>query len=135
MKKKHTLTVGGTRGIGRALVRTLAEENHRLSVIGRRFPSETDRHIPDVHYWVLDLLDRERLSEVLAEIIHQNGKLSSLVFSQRYRGKEDDWIGEIETSLTATKNVIECLVDEFDDTNENSIVIVSILVWDFWTGE
>lgn len=125
MKKKHTLIVGGTRGIGRVVVRTLSKENHVLSVIGRRPPSEIDRHTPDVHYWVVDLLDPKRLSVALAEIIHQNGKLNNLVFSQRYRREEDDWIGEIETSLTATKNVIERLVDEFDDANENSIVIVS----------
>lgn len=125
MKKKHSLIVGGTRGIGRVLVRTFAEENHLLSVIGRRPPLETDQNIPDVHYWLVNLLDQERLSVALAEIIRQNGKLNNLVFFQRYRGKEGDWIGEIETSLTATKNVIESLVDEFDDTNENSIVIVS----------
>lgn len=125
MKKKHTLIVGGTRGIGRALVRTLAEKSHILSVIGRRPPSETDTHIPIVHYWVANLLDWDRLSEALAEIIDQNGKLNSLVFFQRYRGEGDDWIGEIQTSLTATKNIIEHLIDEFVGMNESSIVIVS----------
>lgn len=135
MKKKHFLVIGGTRGIGRALVRTLAEESHVLSVIGRRRASEADRRIPDVHYWLVDLSDRERLSVVLAEIIRQNGKLSNLVFFQRYRGEGDDWIGEIQTSLTATKNIIERLVDEFDDTNENSIVIVSSIAGHFIAEE
>ena len=65
MKKKHTLVVGGTRGTGRVLVRTLAEENHILSVIGRRPASETDLRIPDVRYWLEDLSDQERLSETL----------------------------------------------------------------------
>lgn len=125
MKKKHSLIVGGTRGIGRALVRTLAEEGHILSVIGRRPASEADQRIPNVHYWLVDLLNQERLPVVLVEIIHQNGKLNNLAFFQRYRGEGDDWRGEIETSLTATKNVIERLVNEFDDAGDKSIVIIS----------
>jgi NAD(P)-dependent dehydrogenase (short-subunit alcohol dehydrogenase family) len=125
MKAKHSLIVGGTRGIGRALVKTFAEENHVLSVIGRRPPPETDQLIPNVHYWMVDLLDRERLLVVLAEIIGKSGKLNNLIFLQRYRGKEDDWAGEIETTLTATKCVIEHLAEEFDEAGEKSIVIVS----------
>lgn len=134
-RKKHTLIVGGTRGIGRALVRTLAKENHVVSVIGRRPPSEADRNIPGVHYWALDLLDRKRLSEGCAEIICQNGKISNLVFFQRYRGEGDDWSGEMETSLTATKVTIEGLVGDFDGTNENSIVIVSSIASHFVAEE
>lgn len=116
-------------------MRILTEEGHVLSVIGRRPPSEPDRHIMDAHYWVVDLLDRERLSVALMEIICQNGKLNNLVFFQRYKGKGDDWTGEIETSLTATKIVIERLVGEFDDTNESSIVIVSSVASHFIAEE
>lgn len=123
--KKHTLIVGGTRGIGRALVTTLAGEDRVLSVIGKRPPLERDRHISNVRYWIVDLLDQELLTKTLTEIISQNGKLSSMVFFQRYRGEGDDWKQEIETSLTVTRNVIEHLADKFDDTNERSIVIVS----------
>ncbi len=135
MERNHSLIVGGTRGIGRALVRTLAKENHVLSVIGRRPPAETDRHIPDVHYWVVDLLDQESLADALADVIKQNGKLNHLVFLQRYRGEGDDWVGEIETTLTATKYVIERLVDEFDGSDEDSIVIVSSIASHFVAEE
>lgn len=124
MKKKHTLVVGGTRGTGRVLVKTLAEEDHIVSVIGRKMFIESNRHIPNVQYWLLDLLNQDDRTKALTEMIHQNGKLNNLVFFQRYRDDGDDWTGEIETSLTATKQIIDCLVDEFDETIENSIVIV-----------
>lgn len=124
-KKIHSLVVGGTRGIGRAVVRALAQEKHLLSVIGRRPPPDVDQRLPDVRYWLVDLLDRESLSEALTDLTHQNGKVSNLVFLQRYRGQGDDWTGELETSLTATRYVIEGLVDEFDNASDNSIVIVS----------
>ncbi len=113
----------------------MAEENHVLSVIGRRPPVETDRHIPNVHYWTVDLLDSERFSTVLTDIIRQNGKLNYLVFLQRYRGEGDSWRGEIEVSLTASKNTIERLADEFDGSDENSIVLVSSLAGHFVAEE
>ncbi|MCP4351303.1 MAG: SDR family oxidoreductase [Desulfobacterales bacterium] len=125
MNKKHSLIIGGTRGTGRALVKNLADSGHILSVIGRRLPR--DCNIPGVLYRIADVTDQEAFSAVFEDIIQQNGKLNNLVFLQRYRGEGDDWTGEIETSLTATKNIIELSIDEFDNTNENSIVIVSSL--------
>src|SRR5438874_758396 len=107
MKKRHTLIIGGTRGTGRALVRCFASKHHTVSVIGRRLPPESDLQTPNVDYWTVDLTDEKRLSKVLNEIVNKKGKLSSLVFCQRYRGHDDAWRGDFETSLSATKNVIE----------------------------
>ena len=121
--------------MGRALVRTLAEEDHVLSVIGRHPALEADQRIPRVHYWLVDLSEQERLSAALEEIIRQNGKLNHMVFFQRYRGEDDNWTGEIQTSLTATKDIIDRLVDDFDSTNGSSIVIVSSVASHFIAEE
>ncbi len=134
MQKKHSLIIGGTKGTGRALVKMLSEEGHILSIIGRH-PSEADRHTANTYYRAADINDRERLEASLSEIISRNGKLNNLIFLQRYRGKEDDWAGEMETSLTATKNIIEYLTDEFETAMENSIVIVSSLASRFIAEE
>jgi len=125
MKKPHSLVIGGTRGAGRSLVKAFASEDHVVSVIGRRSPPEADHQIPNVHYWAMDLTDKERLDAVLSEIVNKNGELSNLVFLQRYRGKQEDWSGEIETTLTATKNIIEQLSAKFDDRADKSMVLVS----------
>ena len=125
IKKKHTLVVGGTRGIGQALARILAEKGHKVSVIGRRLPpAVVDQNRSNVRYWLLDLADRETLLKGLREIIREFGKLANIVFFQRYRGKEDNWLGEIETSLTATRMIIENVIDDFEESG-GSIVIVS----------
>ena len=134
-KKRHTLVIGGTRGIGRAIVKALSKEGHVLSVIGRRQPEETGEALPNVTHWLLDLLDSEGVSQACREILSQNGKLSNLVFSQRYRGQADDWTGELETTLTATKEIIDNYVEEFDGTGENSIVIVSSIASHLIAGE
>jgi len=135
MKKRHTLIIGGTRGTGRALVRAFAAKRHTVSVIGRRLPPESDLRDPHVKYWTVDLMDERRLSKVLKEIVDKNGKLSSLVFCQRYRGQDDAWNGDLQTSLTATKNVIEQLADEFDETGEKTIVIVGSVAGAFIAEE
>ena len=135
MTKKHTLIVGGTRGIGRALVRFLAENGHFVSVIGRRAPSASDKKIKNTCYWSLDLLNHSNVSKALAEIINQNGKLNNLIFFQRYKGKANDLKGEIGVSLTATKKIIEYLNDKFAETYEKSIVIVSSLASNFIAEE
>lgn len=126
MNKKHVLIVGGTRGIGRSIVKAFAKDSV-VSVIGRRPAQTADKDMPNIHYWIVDLSDSKRLKKILKEIISRNGKLSSLIFFQRYRGEEDVWEGEIAVSLTATKNIIEFLSDEFDSVHERSIVIASSL--------
>ena len=67
---------------------------------------------------------RERGRSV-AEIAERNGPLNNVVFLQRYKGEGDKWVGEMETSLTATKNAIEVVSSRFSATGEKSIVLVS----------
>lgn len=123
MGRSHTLVIGGTRGIGWALTQTLARRGHRVSVIGRRPPPKRLRSL-DVRYWPVDVLNAKSLESALTQIIKRSGKLNHLVFFQRYRGKEDHWALELETSLSATKNIIDRLDGQFAASGEKSIVIV-----------
>lgn len=120
----HALVIGGSRGLGRALVELWALEGRRISVISRHGSSKSHPDNPNVRCWPADLSDRKRLSKVLSEAVRQNGKLGSLVFFQRYRGSGDDWNGEMQVSLTATKNVVESLADHFMP-HGGAIVMVS----------
>lgn len=135
MGKKHVLIVGGTRGIGRALVRVMSEEGFIVSVIGKRPLQKQDKNILNVSYWQADITDEKKLFKTLAEVVSRNGRLNSLVFFQRYRGDGDRWQGEIKTSLTATKKIIEYFTDKFGHKEEGSIVIVSSVASFFVAGE
>lgn len=117
----HTLIVGGTRGIGREVVRQFLRAGHRLSVLGRRPSPERG-----VISHPVDLADKAAVSMALALALKQNGRLTNLVFLQRFRGEGDAWQGELDVSLTATKLIIERLGDEFVRNRRgapNSIVI------------
>lgn len=131
MTGKHILIIGGTRGLGREIARTLADEGHLISVISRRPPTEPGSKLAEVDYFQSDVADTVHLSRTLKKILKRNGKLNNLIFCQRFRGEGDDWQGEYTVSLTATKNIIEFLQDKFDPSPDKSIVIISSLIGRF----
>lgn len=135
MERHHTCIIGGTRGSGRALVELLSEENFLLSVIGRRKPSEKDQGLANVNYWQADLNDQKSFLKVFDAIIKKNGAIKNLVFFQRYRGKGDDWEGELSVSLTATKNIIEYFASESKGSDGRSVVVISSIANHFIADE
>jgi 3-oxoacyl-[acyl-carrier protein] reductase len=123
MKAPHSLIVGGTRGIGRELVDQFVRNGHEVSVIARHLPERKSVRV-GVRYWPADVRDEASLHAVLRRLVKECGKINHLVFFQRFRGTDDAWRGEIETSLTATKTVVEALQDKFA-AGEKAIVMVS----------
>jgi NAD(P)-dependent dehydrogenase (short-subunit alcohol dehydrogenase family) len=107
------------------LAEVLARDGHGVSVLGRNPPPETQRGTSSIDYWSVDLLKPGSWVSVLDDVVRRNGPLSNLIFLQRYKKKEDSWEGEIGTSLTATKCIIEYLVDKFEKGTIGAIVLVS----------
>lgn len=121
--KPHSLVVGGTRGIGRVVAEHFASAGQKVSVIGRRVP---EKPFPrGIRVWPVDLLDAVQLQTTLAAIIALDGKLNSLVCLQRFKAEGDQWAGELATSLSATRQIIEYLAGQFQPRQNNSIVLVS----------
>jgi NAD(P)-dependent dehydrogenase (short-subunit alcohol dehydrogenase family) len=116
------LVIGGTRGIGREVVRLFAESGSMVSVFGRRPPPPGDSQGEALRYWAVDLTDATGTAKALEGVL-ERGPVHNVVFLQRYRGTEDSWQGEIETSLTASKRVIESLAGHFG--TPGSVVFVS----------
>ena len=119
----HILVVGGTKGIGRAVARRLAADDHDVSVVGRSQPAgDLDRQ--RTKSWAADVTDRPRLLATLADIVQVQGPVSGAVLLQRFRGAGDDWAGEIDTSLTATRNLIEWASEHFEDRGRGKAIVV-----------
>lgn len=121
----HSLVIGGTKGLGRVVARQLASRGDVVSVIGRSATPPDDLSVGNIRNYEADINDKVALTRALDDIVRDNGKVNYCVFLQRYRGKGDDWEGEFQTSLTATKNVVEHLTSQFSDSHDNGIVMVS----------
>ena len=126
----HTLIVGGSKGLGRDLAVAFVRKGHKVSVISRTPHGGTDVSICHLK---ADIGNQKQLSAVLDGIIADAAPLHNLVFVQRHRGDGDAWTGELETSLTATKTIIEKLAGKF--TKGGSIVIVTSVADSFIADE
>jgi len=126
MKSPHSLIIGGTRGIGREVVARFVSQGHKVSVIARTVPARKTDRISRTQYWAADVCDRAALSDTLRQIVKKAGKINCLVCLQRHRGAGDSWHAEIETSLTATKNIVEALQDQFAAGGKAIVIVSSI---------
>jgi NAD(P)-dependent dehydrogenase (short-subunit alcohol dehydrogenase family) len=124
--QKHSVIVGGTKGVGRELALLWAGEGQIVTAVGRKpgeFPPTdgTGRVVGLAG----DVEQPDTLLQALRERVVEYGKLSSLVFLQRYRGQGDSWTGEWNVALAATKLLIEGLVESFADDGDRSIAVVT----------
>jgi NAD(P)-dependent dehydrogenase (short-subunit alcohol dehydrogenase family) len=124
--QKHIVVIGGTHGTGKVIVAEMAKTKARLSVVGRKQISDQNRE--NLHYYFADLTDSEKIPVILKEIVKTSGKITHLIFCQRFRGDGDKWQGELDTGLNVTKNVIDLTVDKFDKNPDRSIVIIGSVV-------
>jgi NAD(P)-dependent dehydrogenase (short-subunit alcohol dehydrogenase family) len=104
----HSLVAGGSRGIGRVVARALGSAGP-VSVLSRTFEGAE----PGVEHFAADLRDRGSTEAAVAAAVDRNGPVENLVCLQRYRGEADDdttWTGELETTLSATRTLMEQVV-------------------------
>lgn len=107
----HSIVVGGTRGIGRAVVRRFHGLGQIVSVLGRR--DAVEARLAGVHAVKVDLTSARSLKVALERALKAHGPVSNVVFLQRFRGEGDSWQGELSISLTATRNILEQLRGRF----------------------
>lgn len=125
MTRKHSIIVGGTKGVGRELAAIFAGAGQHVTAVGRtpgEFPATTDGEIEG---FAGDAEKPEALLAALRQQIERRGKVSSLVFLQRYRGNGDSWAGELAVALTATKTLVEGLAPYFDPAGDRSVCFVA----------
>ena len=134
MKKahpQHSLIIGGSRGLGLEMALAFLAGGHAVSIISRIPPARARGK--KLHHFKADIGKKRELATVLDEILASKAPLHNIVFTQRYRGGGDPWAGEMETSLTATKTIIETLAGKF--TAGGSIVIVTSVADKFIADE
>jgi NAD(P)-dependent dehydrogenase (short-subunit alcohol dehydrogenase family) len=122
---KHSIIIGGTKGVGRELAGLFATARQHVTAVGRNpaeFAAVSGGAIEGISGTAED---PDALLAALRRQVEKRGRVSSLVFLQRYRGNGDSWEGELAVSLTATKVLIEGLAPHFDTEGDRSICIVT----------
>lgn len=125
MTRKHSIIVGGTKGVGRELAAIFANAGQHVTAVGRtpgEFPPVTDGEIEG---FAGSAEEPDALLAALRRQIEKRGRLSSLVFLQRYRGNGDAWAGELAVAMTATKLLLEGLSPHFDPSGDRSVCVVT----------
>lgn len=121
----HSIIVGGTKGLGRVVSRQFAKRGDKVTILARSEANVEDLNSGDIKFVNCDITCNETLYPILEKVIENRGKVNYIVFLQRYRGKDNDWQGEYQTTLTATKKVVDYLTPHFCPQNDKAILIVS----------
>jgi NAD(P)-dependent dehydrogenase (short-subunit alcohol dehydrogenase family) len=114
------------------LVRHLATDGHIVSVISRSAPSAFE-DLPLVQIWPADVADASALTAALESVFEARGPVGGVVLLQRYRGDGDDWAGELATSLTATRLVLDWVGDH--PVDKTSVVVIGSAAGSFVASE
>jgi len=118
----HAVVIGGTRGLGLSTVKVLAREGYRVSAIGRSIPAGALGE--GVKFYAGDICDDASIGSALTTLAAEQGAVRYLVFSQRYRGTGDPWAGEMETTVNATRRVIEAAAAHLATDGDRAITAV-----------
>jgi NAD(P)-dependent dehydrogenase (short-subunit alcohol dehydrogenase family) len=121
----HTLLIGGTKGLGRVVARQLSRRGDSISVFGRTEMSIDDQTTSLIDSYQVDITDSADVTSTVAALVAKRGPLNYCVFLQRYRGKDDDWVGEIQTTLTATKRIVEIIMPHMALDGDKALLMVS----------
>lgn len=130
LKDKIALVTGGTKGIGKAIADSLAQEGAKVIITARSQPKEET-----AHYFIAgDLQLPETATLIADEIKEKFGKLDIIVNnagantspSGGYSTLEDeDWNREIELNLMSAVRINKALLPLLIEQNEGAIVNIS----------
>ena len=121
----HSLIIGGTKGLGRVVARQLAKRGDHVSVIGRSEIPSSDKSAGLIDGYQVDINDSAAVAIAVAAMTAKFGPLNYCIFLQRYRGRSDDWTGEIQTTLTATKSIVEAITPCMALEGDKALLMVS----------
>ena len=125
--KGHVVVVGGSKGLGKVVSNRFIKQGYAVTVISRNAPKS---HAQWNHVEA-DLETSGSNETVIQEVLRIGGKIRYLIFCQRYRGVGDPWHGEIQVSLTATRQLINGFADHFCQDGDRAIGVVSSVYAEF----
>ena len=116
------LVVGGTGGIGNALVQRLAEQGHQVVVAAR---NQDSMPAGDVTFWTFDVRSPQPLplgEDPLDGLVYLPGSINLKPF---HRLKKDDFLDDLEINLLGAVEVVQQCLPALKKSREASMVLFS----------
>jgi 3-oxoacyl-[acyl-carrier protein] reductase len=117
--KKISIVIGGTKGIGKEIAKNLLQRGDRVIIIARDIKKKINKIFSKAELISLDLSNPEDISNLRLKIKYK--KFDNLVFSQRYRGVDED--EEYQVMVKSVHQIIDSVADKMN--KNSSIVIIS----------
>ncbi len=130
---RTVVITGGTRGIGLATARRMADDGHRVAVTARNAPADD---LPDgVTFHAADMTDGDALDAALTEIREQHGPVEILVANAGLtrdqlvlRMSDDDFAEVVDANLTGSYRIAKRVVRDMMRARWGRLVFVSSVV-------
>ncbi len=104
MKNKNILVFGGSRGIGRVFAQKRVNNGDNVYVFSRSWKKQEEF---EPIFISTNFCEINNVKKQLLKVLPDLKKIDALVFTQRYRGNEDDWKSEMASSVDLFKEVME----------------------------
>jgi short-subunit dehydrogenase len=121
--KEQIVIIGGSKGLGFDIAKSFFKSSLQVTIISRSYPDSSKGEC--FNHIECDLEKVDNIPFDLIEKVKKYGAIRYIVFCQRLRSGSDNWNGELQVSLTATKFLIDGLLTLFSKEGDKSIVIVS----------
>lgn len=137
---EHALIVGGTKGLGKAVVTRFLERGFKVTTLSRNHSPDTmieaaaAKENNNLQHISVDLERLSSADHLVQPVLANGGPLRYLVFCQRYRGNADSWTGEMQVTLKATDQIIKTFADHFVEEGDKAIGVVSSVYAHFVGG-
>ena len=137
----HTVLVGGSRGLGLEIARTLLKQGQgKVSVLSRSFDLaslsgdkddfESSINLERLVHVACDFKDVSRFPSAVEQIINRHGPVNRIVFTQRSRLPAEDsyekWDNEMQISVRATMQFLELFKEHFSQTGGAVVIVGSM---------
>ena len=125
MSSNHYLIIGGTSGIGAALVSQLIEQGHQVSVLSRGLASTANPH-PSVSYHQADVTNHQQPLPVIDQPINGLVYCPGSINLKPFRTlKADDFLQDFQVNLVGAVRCIQHYLPKLQEGSNPSIVLFS----------
>lgn len=125
MSSNHYLIIGGTSGIGAALVSQLIEKGHHVSVISRGIAATANPH-PSVTYHQADVTNHQQplpvIDQTIDGLVYCPGSINLKPFRSL---KPDDFVQDFQVNLVGAVRCIQQYLPKLQASTNPSVILFS----------